>query len=75
MQSSKANREIERRLAVARTERCGFHRFPHSEKASRSVLVHNSAYHLPWITGWKQKHAAVQRCMYGSDPLLRDLHE
>ena len=53
MQSSKANREIERRFAVARHEPkdvlwCDCTRIPtHPEKlASCSVLVHNSAHHL-----------------------------
>jgi hypothetical protein len=79
MQSSKANREIERRFAVARHEPkdvllCDSTQIPtQPEKlASCSVLVHNSAHHLlPQIT---EKYTA-ETCrddawMYGSDPVL-----
>ena len=66
MQSSKANREIERRFAVARHEPkdvwCDSTQIPtHPAKlASCSVLVHNSAHHLlPQITERQQK--PVQR--------------
>ena len=33
---------------------------PTPRKASCAVLVHNSAHHLPWITGWKQEPAAEE---------------
>jgi len=67
MQSSKANREIERRFAVARHEPkdvvwCDSTQIPTPPEklASCSVLVHNSAHHLlPQITERQQK--PVQR--------------
>ena len=54
-------RSIERHLAVGRTERCGFHRFPHPEKhrvQSQSTTVHTTFHGS--ITGWKQEPAAEE---------------
>jgi len=54
-------RSIERHLAVGRTERCGFHRFPHPEKhrvQSYSTTVHTTFHGS--ITGWKQEPAAEE---------------
>lgn len=67
MQSSKANREIERRIAVARTERCVYliPQIPTPRKASCLVLVHNSAHHhlaQAIVDHRKQKHLQ-RRCI------------
>ena len=61
MQSSKANREIDRKTSRCWTNRkMWIPQIPTPRKASCSVLVHNSAHHLPWITGWKQEPAAEE---------------
>ena len=56
--SSKANREIDRKTSRCWTNRkMWIPQIPTPRKASCAVLVHNSAHHLPWITGWKQEPA------------------
>jgi len=76
MQSSKANREIDRKTSRCWTNRkMWIPQIPTPRKASCSVLVHNSAHHLPWIDHWMEARTCSWRdasCCMG--PVLWDLH-